>query len=140
MRGLAAVDLARFGIEKFRLEVAIERMRQVRGIGDDAVAHAEGALGRLDQAVHVLEAFAARHAQALEQRQDHQRGEALRGRRRVEGGAAIERDREWLGGGGAAAFEIVARHRTADALQVRGDLASDVAAVEIIEPGMGEMV
>ena len=29
-------------------------------IGDDAVAHAEGALGRFDEAVHVLEAFGLR--------------------------------------------------------------------------------
>ena len=32
-------------------------MRQPRRIGDDAVAHAEGALGRLDQTVDVIEAL-----------------------------------------------------------------------------------
>ena len=43
------------------------------GVGDDAVAHAEGAFGRLHQSVHVVKAFALRHTQALEQTQNHQR-------------------------------------------------------------------
>ena len=41
-------------------------MRQARRIGDDAVAHAERALGRLDQAVHVIEALRLGDAQPLD--------------------------------------------------------------------------
>ena len=37
-------------------------------------------------------------------------------------------------------LEIGARHRAADALQIGGDLAADVAAIEIVEPGLGEVV
>ena len=53
------------------------------GIGDDAVAHAEGALGRFDDAMDVLEAFGLLHAQPVEQREDDERGQPLRRRRRV---------------------------------------------------------
>ena len=37
-------------------------------------------------------------------------------------------------------FQIGARHRTADALQIGGDLAADVAAIEVVEPGLREML
>ena len=100
----------------------------------------EGALGRLDQPVDVIEAFALRDAQALEQRENHQRREALGRRRAVERGAGIEPGRQRLGERGAAAGEVGTRDRAADAREVAGDLASDVAAVEIVEPGMGEMI
>ena len=39
-----------------------------------------------------------------------------------------------------AAFEVPARHRTADAVEIAGDLACDIAAIVIVEPGMGEMI
>ena len=111
------------------------------GVGDDAVAHAEGALGRLDQAVDVLEAFGLRDAQAVEQRKDDQRGQALRRRRRVVERAGL-RSRTLSGSAttGFVLLKIGARHRAADALQVGGDLAADIAAVEIVEPGLAEMV
>ena len=38
------------------------------------------------------------------------------------------------------AREVVARHRAADALEVGCDLAGHVAAIEIGEPGVGEMI
>ena len=41
---------------------------------------------------------------------------------------------------GAVVFEIGARHRAADALKVGGQLASDIAAVEVVEPDMAEMI
>ena len=37
------------------------------------------------------------------------------------------------------ALQIVARQRAADAFEIGGDLAADVAAIEIVEAGMGEM-
>ena len=37
-------------------------------------------------------------------------------------------------------LQVGARHRTADAFQIGGDLAADIAAIEIVEPGMGEML
>ena len=81
-RRLAAVDLQRLAGEEARLEIAVERMRQAAGSVTTRSRTAERALGRLDQAVDVIEAFGLRHAQALEQREDHQRGEALGRRRR----------------------------------------------------------
>ncbi len=53
---------------------------------------------------------------------------------------ASSRDRQRLGERGAAAGEVGTGDRAADAREVAGDLASDVAAVEIVEPGMGEMI
>src|SRR5262249_35950084 len=37
-------------------------------------------------------------------------------------------------------FEIGARHRAANAVEIASDLAADIAAVEIVEPGVGEML
>ena len=45
---------------------------QALGVGDDTVAHAKSAFGRLHQAVHMVKAFALRRAQALKQAQNHQ--------------------------------------------------------------------
>ena len=36
-------------------------------------------------------------------------------------------------------LQIGARHRAADALQIGGDLAADIAAIEIVEPGGAEL-
>ena len=76
-RRLAAVDLHRLAGDEARLETALERVRQIVRIGDGAVAHPQRALGRLDQAVDMIEAFRLGHAQARKQGQDHQRGDAL---------------------------------------------------------------
>ena len=47
--------------------------------------------------------------------------------------------RERLAQFGAAAHEIVARQRTADAIEIGGNFASDISAIEIVEPGMGQV-
>ena len=62
-----------------QLKAAFTRL----GIGDRAVAHAQRALCRLDQPVHVIETFRLLDAEPVEQREDDQRGEPLRRRRRV---------------------------------------------------------
>ncbi len=118
------------------IEVAVDPV----GIGDETIAHAEGALGRFDQAVDVLETLGLRDAQAIEQREDHQRRQALRRRRRIVERAGCDRDAERLGDPGLEFFQIGARHRAADAFQIGGDLAADIAAVEILKPGLCELV
>ena len=35
--------------------------------------------------------------------------------------------------------QVLARDRTADAVEIRGNLASDIATIEIVEAGVGEM-
>ena len=60
MRGLAAIDPARFAIEKPGVEVALDRLLDAIGIGHDAIARREGPLGRLDQPVQVIKALAVR--------------------------------------------------------------------------------
>ena len=57
LRGLAAVDLQRLCIEEGLVEIARQRLRDPLRVGDHAVAHQEGALGRLDDPVHVIEAL-----------------------------------------------------------------------------------
>ena len=52
---------------------------------------------------------------------------------------ACVRDAERLGDGGFEFLQIGARHRTADAFQIGGDFAADVATIEIVEAGMAEM-
>jgi hypothetical protein len=54
--------------------------------------------------------------------------------------ARIEHDGERLGQRGAAAFEVGASDRAADAFEIRGDLAADVAAIEVAEASVGEVV
>src|SRR6185312_8496656 len=100
----------------------------------------EGALGRLDDAVHVLEAFGLRDAQPLEQAEDDERCQALRRRRRVVERAGLYAQRERLGDKGVEFFQVGACHRAADALEIGGDLAPDVAAVKVVQPGTGEML
>ncbi len=69
---LPAIDRKRLGVEELGIEVAIDRMRQIIGIGDHSVADAEGPLGRFDQPVDVIETLTLRDAQALEQRENDQ--------------------------------------------------------------------
>ena len=87
----------------------------------------------------MVEALGLLDAEAVEQREDHQRGETLRRRRGVVERAGIDRDRQRLGERRRVAFEVGARDRRADAVEIAGDLARDVAAIEIGEPGMGEL-
>jgi len=51
-----------------------------------------------------------------------------------------QRNRERRSLGGAAALEVGARDRAADAIEIGRDLAPDVAAIEIIEPDMSELL
>ncbi len=88
----------------------------------------------------VVEALGLRYAQALEQAEDDERGQPLRGRRRVVERARRQRQRERLAQLGAIVLEVAPRDRAADALEVGGDLAADVAAIEVVEPGVGEVV
>ena len=67
LRRLAAVDLFGFGVEEAGVEIAQKIAVDKVGIGDLTVAHDEGALGRLDQAVNVGKAVAFGHAQSVEQ-------------------------------------------------------------------------
>ena len=50
--------------------------RQLRGVGEHAVADGGGLLDRLDQSMDMLEAVGALDAEALEQAEDDQRGES----------------------------------------------------------------
>ena len=140
MRGLAQVDLLQFDGEQRRIEKAFCRLRQPRRIGDHAVANAEGALGHFDETVGEFEGLGRFDAKLLVESEDDERGEALGRRRRVVGGADIELDRQRVGQHRAVAQHVVARHRAADLFEVGRKLASHVAAVEIAEAGMGELI
>ena len=138
-RRLAAVDLHRFAGDEALIEIAVERVREEGRIGDGAIAGADRALGRLDQAVDVIETFCLGHTQAVEQREDHQRGNTLGRRAGVVDRAAGEIGAQRLGDLGLIAVQILARDRAADAFEIGGDFAPDIAAVEIVEAGMGEL-
>ena len=67
-----AIDLARLRVEKAGIEITLDGMRQALGIADDAIAHAQRMLGRLDEAVDVLETLRLQDPQTREQRKNNQ--------------------------------------------------------------------
>ncbi len=73
-------------------------------------------------------------AEPLEQRQDHQRRQALRRRREVEQLGALDADRERLAPLRAMGGEVFARDRRLAAREVGGDLPRQLAGVEIHRP------
>ena len=138
-RRAAHVDQHRLAVEALRIEeggrVALESVE----IGDEAVADGEGALRRLDQPVVMGCGLRLADVQPIEDPEDDQRRDSLGGRREVvERGIAPPQGqgRPLLGRIG---FEVGAGHRRAEPLQVGGDLAGDVAAVEVVEPRMDEL-
>ena len=134
-----AIDLHRFAGEEAVFEHALQRMGEIVRIGDEPVAHSQCALGRLDEAVNVVEAFRLAHAKAREQCQDHQRDGALRRCVGVKQRSRCQADAQRFGEGGLVALEIGPRQGTMDALQVGGGLARDIATIEILKPGTGQM-
>ena len=111
----------------------------MRGIGHETIAHAERALGRLDQAVGEFNAFRVAHAKPLVERKDDQRSQPLGRRRRVVDRADAELHAQRIGDPRLIALQILARHGTADLFQVGRDLLPHIAAIEIVESGFEEM-
>ncbi len=134
-----AVDLHRFAGDGAVVEHAVERVREIIRIGDEAVAHAQAAFGRLDQAVNMIEAFRFTHVQPREQGQDHERNDPLGWRVRVVDRAGRQRDAQRLGQRRPITLQIEARDRAMDAFEIGGDLAPDVAAVKVVEAGLRQM-
>ena len=99
------------------VEIGLEVAGEGR-VGDLAVADHPGALGRLDQAVDVLEALGALDLQPVEQAEDDERGDALRRRRHVEHGRIGDRDGERRHQAGALRREVGAGHRAAGGFEV----------------------
>ncbi len=136
---MLAVDLHRLAGDGAVVEHAVERVREIIRIGDDAVAHAQAALGRFDQAVDMIEAFRVTHVQPREQGQDHQRHDALGRRVGVVDSGRRQRDAQRFGQRRSIALQIGARDRAMDAFEIGGNLAPDVAAIKIVEPGLRQM-
>ena len=88
----------------------------------------------------VFEALTVLHAQTIKQREDDQRGKSLRRWWRIVEYAGLDRDAERLGNLGFELLQIGARHRAADTFQVGGNLTANIAAVEIVEPGLCELL
>ena len=137
--GALAVDGIGLGVEPLRRQESLHVVAE-GGIGDFRIAHGEGTLGRFDQAVDVVEAFAALHPQPVEQAEDDQRGQPLGRRRRVEERAVGERQRQWRRQPRFVLAQILAGHRRADLLEVGGDLGGNVAAIEVAIAGAGDLV
>ena len=137
LRGsILSASASRKAGERKRCEIAGDLV----GIGDDAVAHPEGALGGFHDAVDVLEAFGLLDAQAVEQRQDDERGQPLRRRRRVIERARFDAHAERRIDPRAVLLEIGAGDRAAETVEVGGNLAADIAAIEIVEAGVRQMI
>jgi len=93
-------------------------------IGDDAIAHAQRALGRLDQTVDVIESLGLLDAELGKQSEDQQRDDALRRRTGIVERARRQRDAQRFGDFGFVALQIVARQRAADAFEIGGDFVA----------------
>src|SRR5581483_9629020 len=110
-RGFAPVDPRDVSIEEARSQEAIEIDSDPIRIGDEAIAYAEGALGRFDETVDVIEALRLAHPQALVEREDDQGRQALRRRRCVVERADAEPDAERLSDNRLVILEIGACDR-----------------------------
>ncbi len=133
-----AVDLGGQAVEGLRAEQVFGRDRHIPGIGDMGVAHQEGAFGRLDRAVHVIEAVGLRDTQPVEQPQQDQRDDALGGRRHVERGSAGERKVERRAGLGLLPSQIGGAHRAFGSRQIGRDGPCELAAIEVVQARLGE--
>ncbi len=104
------------------------------------VAHQEGALGGLHQPVNVLEALRPRHAEPCEQGEDDKGGQPLGGRRGVEDPRACHLHRQRGALDSLIGAEILAPQRAAAPLQIRRQLAGNVAAIEIGKARPAQMI
>ncbi len=95
---------------------------------------------RLDQAVDVLEAFAADDTEPIEKPENDERCDTLRGRRRIEQRRALDAERQRLAQPRFVVRQIGAGDRSAGFLEIGRDRHGDVAAVEIVEAGVGDLL
>ncbi len=119
-------------------EMARRILRHVCRIRDDAVAHQERLLRGLDQAVQIREALGFGAAQPIEHAEDDERGQSLRRRRRVVHGPAAQGDSQRRRFHGPVCRKVRRRHRASDSRQLGRAGRPDLAAVEVIQPGMGQ--
>ena len=140
-RGAALVDLRGLAIEEAGGEQMCEIVgRDARNRRTTRSRIADARLDRLDQRMRVFESIDASGRPAA------RRGRAASARRAPASAPACCRaspssacSDERLAPVGAVGLQVGARHRRADALEIGRDLARDVAAIEIVEPGVGEL-
>ncbi len=136
---LRAVDLRRLARQRRRGEEVGGVVPEKGRIGADPVADGDGALHRFDEAVVMRGDLPRADAEPLVDAEDEEGGEPLRRRREIVEGDRRQPQRQWLDGARAEGLQVAARDGAADPLQVGGDLAADIAAIEIVEPGSREM-
>ena len=88
----------------------------------------------------VVEALGRGLAEPLVDAENQERGEPLGRRRGIIESALADRHRERLARAGAVALQVRPRDGAADALKIGRDLVGDVAAIEIVETGAGELL
>lgn len=81
-------------VKNLRCQVVFGLLRHVGRIADNTVAHEERLLGGFHDTVKVFKGLCLLHPEPLEDRKDHQRGEALRRRREIVERRALDRDRQ----------------------------------------------
>ena len=88
----------------------------------------------------MIEGFAALDAEPVEEAEDDEGRDPLRRWRHVEEGDAVERKRQRRRLARLVPGEVGAGDRALEPFEVGGDLARDVAAVIVVEAGLGETV
>ncbi|OIQ82256.1 hypothetical protein GALL_359510 [mine drainage metagenome] len=137
-QGGAHVDVGGERVERGVAEVAGRVAGHAARVGDHLVAHAEGALGGLDEAMQVRVAFALGHAEALVDAEDHQRCQALRRWGQVVGRAVAQAHGERGNRLRRIGREVGRAHRAADAFELGADPCREAAAIEAVEPALGQ--
>ena len=88
----------------------------------------------------MLEVLGARNPQPREQAENDERSKPLGRGRQVVDRAGVDPEHQRLRDLGADRLDVGAGDRTADPREIGGDLAADVAAIEIVEPDIREMI
>ena len=115
-------------------------MQQPIEIGADAIADRERPFRRLDQPMNMSEALRLLDREAVEDAEDDETGEALRRRLGVVMRAAGERQPQRLAPHRAVVLQVGPGAARLDQVHVRGKLATDIAAIKIVEADVAEML
>ena len=122
------------GQEGLRIE------REMIEIGYNSIADPPGALDGFNQAVDMGKALMLAQMQLVVDAKRQQLSDPLTGRRMVVKRCLVEPRLQGLAPMGPETGQIPARHKTVQFGKIGGNLAGHIAAIEIIQSGLGELV
>lgn len=133
------IDARGEAVERLVFEEACDVAAQSTRIRDLGVAHQEGLLGRLHQAMQVVESGAVGGAPARIEREQQQGSETLGRRRMVVQHVAVELDAERRHPPRAVGSQVGGADRAAGAGKILGERGAELTAIEVVEAHASEM-